>query len=39
MGNLTDLQRQVLILRFAGELSISETAKVMKRNEGAVKFL
>jgi RNA polymerase sigma-70 factor (ECF subfamily) len=36
---LTDLQQQVLSLRFAGELSISETAKVMKRNEGAVKFL
>ncbi len=36
---LTDLQRQVLSLRFAGELSISETAKVMKRTDGAVKFL
>ncbi len=39
MGDLTDLQRQVLGLRFAGELSISEAAKVMKRSEGAVKFL
>ncbi len=39
MGDLTDLQRQVLGLRFAGELSILETAKVMKRSEGAVKFL
>ena len=39
MGDLTDLQQQVLSLRFAGELPISETAKVMKRSEGAVKFL
>ena len=39
MEGLTDLQRQVLSLRFAGELSISEAAKVMKRTDGAVKFL
>ena len=39
MGDLTNLQRQVIHLRFAGELSISETAKVMNRKEGAVKFL
>ncbi|NQW24399.1 MAG: sigma-70 family RNA polymerase sigma factor [SAR202 cluster bacterium] len=39
MGALTDLQRHVLSLRFAGELSIAEVASVMKRKEGAVKFL
>ena len=39
MGDLTDLQRQVLNLRFAADLSISEVAKVMSRKEGAVKFL
>ena len=39
MSNLTDLQRQVLSLRFAAELSIAETAKAMNRSEGAVKFL
>ena len=39
MDCLTDLQRQVIHLRFAGELSISETAKVMNRKASAVKFL
>ena len=39
MGNLTDLQRQVLSLRFAAELSITETAEEMTRSEGAVKAL
>ncbi len=39
MEGLTELQRQVLSLRFGGELSIAETAKIMKRREGAVKFL
>ena len=39
MGALTDLQRQVLNLRFAAQLSISEAARVMNRKEGAVKFL
>lgn len=39
MNQLTDLQRQVLSLRFGGQLSIAETAKAMKRSEGAVKFL
>lgn len=39
MNHLTDLQREVLSLRFGGQLSIAETAKVMKRSEGAVKFL
>ena len=39
MEGLTELQRQVLSLRFVGDLSIAETAKIMKRREGAVKFL
>ena len=39
MSSLTDLQRQVLSLRFAAELSITETAEAMMRSEGAVKAL
>lgn len=39
MDALTDLQRQVLHLRFAADLSIAQVAKVMRRKEGAVKFL
>ena len=39
MSALTDLQRQVLSLRFAADLSISEVARVMNRKEGAVKAL
>ena len=39
MAGLTDLQRQVISLRFGSDLSISETAHVMNRNEGAVKAL
>ncbi len=36
---LTELQRQVISLRFAGELSIAEVAKVMGKSQGAVKAL
>ena len=39
MGGLTQLQRQVLGLRFRMQLSIAETAEKMKRSESAVKFL
>ena len=39
MARLTDLQRQVLSLRFGSDLSIAETAYAMDRNEGAVKAL
>ena len=39
MSALTDLQRQVLSLRFAADLSIAEVAMVMNRKEGAVKAL
>ena len=36
---LTKAQQEVISLRFAGELSISEVAKAMGRSEGAVKAL
>ncbi|MFN2115730.1 MAG: RNA polymerase sigma factor [Anaerolineae bacterium] len=36
---LTELQQQVLALRFAAGLSIRETAEVMSRSEGAIKNL
>jgi RNA polymerase sigma-70 factor (ECF subfamily) len=36
---LTDAQREVLSLRFAGGLSIEETAKAMGKNPGAIKAL
>lgn len=36
---LTELQRQVLALRFGAGLSVTETAKAMRRREGAVKAL
>ena len=39
MEQLTDLQREVISLRFGSELSIAETAQVMTRNEGAIKAL
>ena len=38
-SSLTTLQREVLLLRFIGELSISETAAAMSKNENAVKAL
>jgi RNA polymerase sigma-70 factor (ECF subfamily) len=36
---LTDAQREVISLRFAGELSIAEAAVAMGKSEGAVKAL
>ena len=36
---LTKAQQEVISLRFAGELSIAEVAKVMGKSEGAVKAL
>ena len=39
MAGLTDLQREVLSLRFGAGLSVAETAKAMGRKDGAVKFL
>ncbi len=37
--HLTEAQREVISLRFAGELSITQVAKVMSKSEGAVKAL
>ena len=39
MHYLTDLQREVLTLRFGEDLSIKETAELMGRSTPAVKFL
>ena len=36
---LTKAQREVISLRFAGGLSITEAAKTMKKSEGAIKAL
>jgi len=36
---LTGAQREVISLRFAGELAISQVAKIMGKSEGAVKAL
>ena len=36
---LTAAQREVISLRFAGELSIAEVAKIMGKSQGAVKAL
>jgi len=37
--NLTIAQQEVIALRFAGELPISQVAKIMGKSEGAVKAL
>ena len=39
MQQLTDLQQQVLLLRFGSGLSILETAAAMERSDGAIKNL
>jgi RNA polymerase sigma-70 factor (ECF subfamily) len=39
MGQLTKAQRDVIELRFAGELSTAEVAKALGKSEGAVKVL
>ena len=36
---LTNAQQEVISLRFAGELSVAEVAKVMGKTEGAIKAL
>jgi RNA polymerase sigma-70 factor (ECF subfamily) len=36
---LTKAQREVIVLRFAGELSVAEVARVMGKSQGAVKAL
>ena len=39
MGRLTPAQREVISLRFAGELPIAQVAEIMDRSQGAVKAL
>ena len=39
MSQLTDLQAQVISLKFAGEMSNAEVAELLDRSEGAVKAL
>ena len=39
MEDLTDLQREAITLRFAGGLSVAETAKAMGKKDNAVKAL
>ena len=39
MSDLTDLQREVIGLRFGAQLTIAETARAMNRTEQATKFL
>mgnify|MGYP001467457146 CR=1 FL=1 len=36
---LTRTQQEVISLRFAGELSITEVAKIMDKSKGAIKAL
>jgi len=38
-GSLTMMQREVISLRFAGELSVAECARTMGKTEGAIKAL
>ena len=39
VGNLTELQQEVISLRFSSELSTTEVARIMGRSEGAIKAL
>ena len=39
MEGLTDLQKEVITLRFVGELSVRETAEAVGKKENAVKAL
>ncbi len=38
-NNLTEAQREVISLRFAGELPVAQVARIMGKSEGAVKAL
>ena len=37
--HLTDAQREVISLRFAGEMPIAQVAKIMGKSQGAIKAL
>jgi RNA polymerase sigma-70 factor (ECF subfamily) len=39
IDHLTEAQRDVLLLRVVGDLSVTETAKVLDTTEGAVRAL
>ena len=39
VGQLTQAQRDVIELRFAGELSTAEVAEILGKSQGAVKVL
>ena len=39
MKHLTEAQREVISLRFAGGMSVAEAARIMDKSEGAVKSL
>jgi RNA polymerase sigma-70 factor (ECF subfamily) len=39
VGQLTQAQRDVIELRFAGELSTAEVAKILGKSQGAVKVM
>jgi RNA polymerase sigma factor (sigma-70 family) len=38
LGQLTDEQRQVVLLRFAADLSVADVARITGRSQGAVKM-
>ena len=39
VAHLTELQRQVVALRFGAGLSLTETAEILRRSENAIKNL
>ena len=39
MEKLTSLQKEVINLRFAAQMSLSETAKILNKNENSIKSL
>ena len=39
LERLTDAQREMILLRVVGDLTIDQTAKVMRRSSGAIKLL
>ena len=39
LGTLTPLQREVMVLRFVGDLPLADVARIVRRSVGAVKAL